>query len=616
VFENIPENDLYGTSVTSAVYSASQSASELERQSRGSVEKLRAEETSLCRDIEQRRCELKELEERVREMREEDGRLRQQQEVMRVLTQRVDHLREEEARLCEERRNQSAPETGLAEGKLRERELEVQRRLDEASDRESANRQENLRLQRLADQLHMQKKDLDHREFDLENFRDDRPGVLDEQRAELREREKRLHQQESDVSARERELDQRQTNFQKWMNKEQALIHQKMSELGLGEPGQSSGQPYVPPSHPPSHSSPYNPHTVTPSHANYTHQFPGSPSQPSHYSPHTVTPSHTYTHQFPGSPSQPSHYSPHTVTPSQHGMQFTPSHIPPTHTPSDGGPYGAVASTGYPTGVSQPSTAAHTLSYSSSPGYSPGTAGAGFSQFSSTHPPTTSSPSSSSSVSVVSSASSVVQREKTFTHAGHHGVSPASQALTSGYNDLSNPPPPTTTTATQRKNDSGVIRSGSTDNAAVMSGVGVASGGVGVAIGGVGVASGGVRSNHPATINIDEELAHHLGEYSSPSQTTDEISADEEYARQLYLELNPAPPDVNRDRELALAMFKDELPDAVIPDSPTGSGLQNILIDTLKKREEQQLQEQRDAELARTLGGEPVGQDQLNDLGS
>ena len=125
----------------------------------------------------------------------------------------------------------------------------------------------------------------------------------------------------------------------------------RMSELGLGEPGQSSGQPYVPPSHPPSHSSPYNPHTVTPSHANYAHQFPGSPSQPSHYSPHTVTPSHTYTHQFPGSPSQPSHYSPHTVTPSQHGMQFTPSHIPPTHTPSDGGPYGAVASTGYPTGT-------------------------------------------------------------------------------------------------------------------------------------------------------------------------------------------------------------------------------------------------------------------------
>ena len=28
------------------------------------------------------------------------------------------------------------------------------------------------------------------------------------------------------------------------------------------------------------------------------------------------------------------------------------------------------------------------------------------------------------------------------------------------------------------------------------------------------------------------------------------------------------------------------------------------------------LQEQRDAELARTLGGGPVGQDQLNDLGS
>ena len=39
---------------------------------------------------------------------------------------------------------------------------------------------------------------------------------------------------------------------------------------------------------------------------------------------------------------------------------------------------------------------------------------------------------------------------------------------------------------------------------------------------------------------------------------------DEEYARQLHMMLNPPPPEVNRDRELALAMFKDELPsDAV-----------------------------------------------------
>ena len=51
------------------------------------------------------------------------GCLRPCLQVMRVLNQRVDHLREEEARLaklCEERRKQSAPETGLAEGKLRE----------------------------------------------------------------------------------------------------------------------------------------------------------------------------------------------------------------------------------------------------------------------------------------------------------------------------------------------------------------------------------------------------------------------------------------------------------------------------------------------------------------
>ena len=63
--------------------------------------------------------------------------------------------------------------------------MELQRQLDEASDRESANRQENLRLQRLADQLHMQKKDLDHQRFDLENFGGD---ASEEMRAELRER--------------------------------------------------------------------------------------------------------------------------------------------------------------------------------------------------------------------------------------------------------------------------------------------------------------------------------------------------------------------------------------------------------------------------------------------
>ena len=66
-----------------------------------------------------------------------------------------------------------------------QRELELQRRLSEASDREYANRQENLRLERLAEQLHVQKKALDHREFDLENFGGD---MSDDKMAELRER--------------------------------------------------------------------------------------------------------------------------------------------------------------------------------------------------------------------------------------------------------------------------------------------------------------------------------------------------------------------------------------------------------------------------------------------
>ena len=70
-----------------------------------------------------------------------------------------------------------------------QRELQIQRRLDEVSDRESHNRQEDMRLQRLGDQLHMQKKHLDHREFDLENFRDEGAGeMVGQQRAELVER--------------------------------------------------------------------------------------------------------------------------------------------------------------------------------------------------------------------------------------------------------------------------------------------------------------------------------------------------------------------------------------------------------------------------------------------
>ena len=61
-----------------------------------------------------------------------------------------------------------------------QRELELQRRLSEASDREYANRQENLRLERLAEQLHVQ-----NREFDLGNFGGD---MSDDKMAELRER--------------------------------------------------------------------------------------------------------------------------------------------------------------------------------------------------------------------------------------------------------------------------------------------------------------------------------------------------------------------------------------------------------------------------------------------
>ena len=44
------------------------------------------------------------------------------------------------------------------------------------------------------------------------------------------------------------------------------------------------------------------------------------------------------------------------------------------------------------------------------------------------------------------------------------------------------------------------------------------------------------------------------------------LPQDEEYARQLHMMLNPSSPEVNRDRELALAMFKDELPSDAVCD--------------------------------------------------
>ena len=71
-----------------------------------------------------------------------------------------------------------------------QRELELERREADLSDRESALKQENLKMQRLADQLHMQKKDLIQREFDLENYGSSSPGQggHGQERAELAER--------------------------------------------------------------------------------------------------------------------------------------------------------------------------------------------------------------------------------------------------------------------------------------------------------------------------------------------------------------------------------------------------------------------------------------------
>ena len=86
-----------------------------------------------------------------------------------------------------------------------------------------------MKLQRLADQLHMQKKALDHREFDLENFGGEAPDVLERKRAELREREHDLDRREAELSARERDLDQRQSNFRQWMREQEMAIEQRLT---------------------------------------------------------------------------------------------------------------------------------------------------------------------------------------------------------------------------------------------------------------------------------------------------------------------------------------------------------------------------------------------------
>jgi chromosome segregation ATPase len=260
---------------------------------------LREEEAGISKRVGELREEEVVIRERVGRLRDEENRLKRAREekekdatdhlnkMKGELEKRVERLREEETRLraaCEERQRQkTALESDFnTDDVFRQREMELQRRLDEASDRESANRQENLRLQRLADQLHMQKKDLDHQRFDLENFGGD---ASEEMRAELRERERRLEEREVKLRDEERELERRQVNFQKWMRGEQ----NRLSELELG-PSQSS----VPPSSSYRHS-----HTVT---HPQSHAFP--PSHPpsssySHVTPRpTVSPYGGYAHQF------------------------------------------------------------------------------------------------------------------------------------------------------------------------------------------------------------------------------------------------------------------------------------------------------------------------------
>jgi hypothetical protein len=347
VLETIPKNELIGTSIINADNSASASTSEVEMRN---VERLREEEATVRSGIEWRSHELSELEQQVRELQEEEGHLKKQLGMLSGLEQHTVHLRKEEARLtrlCEERQKQIALEAELVEEKCREREMKVQHQLYEANNRESANRQENLRLQRLAGQLHMQKKALDHREFDLENFHNDRPGVLDEQRAELREREKRLHQQEADVNVKERELDQSQAISLKWMNKEQLLINQWMQELDL------------PPKRPSTYPSYPHPDTITLSRA---HTYSASdlcsqPPTPSH--PHTVPSSRT--HKIAAFCSDVTQYSHHNAT-LLNGIQLTQSHIL-----TDERPHGALAITGYPTVHDPPSNIVVTSQYPGSP---------------------------------------------------------------------------------------------------------------------------------------------------------------------------------------------------------------------------------------------------------
>ncbi|CAI8048846.1 Reticulocyte-binding protein 2 homolog a [Geodia barretti] len=587
------------------------------------VGELKEEEAGIRQRVDRLRDEENRLK-RAREEKERDATAHLNK-MKGELEKRVERLREEETRLsavCDERQRQkTALESDFhTDDVFRQREMELQRQLDEASDRESANRQENLRLQRLADQLHMQKKDLDHQRFDLENFGGD---ASEETRVELRERERRLEEREMKLMDVERELERRQVNFQKWMREEQ----NRLSQQELQGPSQSS----VPPS-----SSYHHSHTVT---HPQSHAFP--PSHPpsssySHVTPRpTVSPYGGYAHQFApdisgsegtggyygastvyytGPQSQPytvaqdtSHDYNYSPVFTGHTSQFTPSHPPlphSSHAPLPHSSHPPLPHSSHPplphsSHAPLPHSSHAPLPHSSHPPL-PHSSHAPLPH--SSHPPL---PHSSSSPSF---------NRSTITGGGRsHGERSQSGQ---GYNDLSERPPPPSSSHSQLAGLPGVIRSGSGDPAGI-SGVGVVSGGVGVVNSGGGVVS---SQPNPQTssrardrINEVKEVAHQYPrETRHPGQTTDDISADAEMARRLQQELN-RPPLVDQDLQLALAMYADtneELPELSNPEE-----WQRFIAKKLKEEEEIKLQEERDAELARRLL-DPDEEGRLNNLGS
>ena len=181
----------------------------------------------------------------------ENDDLRKQVESLKV---RVEELQKQEkylkSKLLEREQKQSSRSIEREESlEMRERKLGIEREEFESKvvEQKFLDQQRESQLQRLQDELHVKKKALEHREFDLRAGM----GVDEDREAELRQREERLAVREEELdslarrlSERERRLDTREAELQQLQRR--YLEQQQVMPASPKTPASATKQPQSP----------------------------------------------------------------------------------------------------------------------------------------------------------------------------------------------------------------------------------------------------------------------------------------------------------------------------------------------------------------------------------